>query len=275
MDIVLSTHIFVGHRLTTIWLERAWDAGYASVEIFCARQHLDYRDKAQINELGHWFRDSPLKVHGLHSPLYSDDCWGRTGPQAIIDITEPSKGKRIAMVDEIKRALEVAEVVPFRYFIQHLGTTGQEVSPDRVDAAFNSLEELNVFARQRGVEILLENIPNELSTADRLNLFLQETHLNLKYCFDVGHAHMSHGIADQFERMAERIRSVHVHDNNGREDSHLYPPAGTIDWEKALELLASRPTQYPLVLELKQPAGVEHPVDDSRRPADFLRKYVS
>ena len=32
------------------------------------------------------------------------------------------KSKRIAMVDEIKRALEIAENVPFRYMIQHLGS---------------------------------------------------------------------------------------------------------------------------------------------------------
>jgi len=29
------------------------------------------------------------------------------------------------MVDEIKRALEIAEVVPFRYLIQHLGVSGE------------------------------------------------------------------------------------------------------------------------------------------------------
>ena len=114
MDLVLSTHLFVRHRLTTVWLERAWDAGFPAVEIFCARQHIDYRDKAQINELGHWFRDSQLKMHSLHAPMYNDDVWGRSGPHAVIDITEPMKGKRIAMVDEIKRALEIADVVPFR-----------------------------------------------------------------------------------------------------------------------------------------------------------------
>ena len=55
MEHVLSTHIFVNHRLTTFWLEKIWQAGVPAVEIFCARQHLDFRDKAQINELGHWF----------------------------------------------------------------------------------------------------------------------------------------------------------------------------------------------------------------------------
>src|ERR1700761_1668928 len=119
MQQVLSTHLFVAHRLTTVWLDRVWHAGFPAVEIFCARQHIDYRDKAQINELGHWFRDAELKMHALHAPMYTDDVWGRSGPHAVIDITDPNKGKRISMVDEIKRALEIADVVPFRYLIQH------------------------------------------------------------------------------------------------------------------------------------------------------------
>ena len=82
-------------------------------------------DKAQITELGHWFRDSELKVHSLHSPMYSDDVWGRSGPHAVINITDPTKSKRMAAVDEIKRALEIAEVVPFRYMIQHMGVSGR------------------------------------------------------------------------------------------------------------------------------------------------------
>src|SRR5436853_6990816 len=83
MNHALSTHLYVNHRLTSALLGRIQDAGIPAVEIFCARQHLDYRDKAQINELGHWFRDSTLKLHSLHSPMYNDELWGRSGPHAV------------------------------------------------------------------------------------------------------------------------------------------------------------------------------------------------
>jgi sugar phosphate isomerase/epimerase len=270
MQQVLSTHLFVRHRLTTVWLERVWDAGFPAVEIFCARQHIDYRDKAQINELGHWFHDSPLTMHSLHAPMYSDDCWGRSGPQAVIDITEPVKGKRMKSVDEIKRALEIAEVVPFRYLIQHVGVAGEEVNERRFDSAFSSLDEIRVFAAQRGVEVLLENIPNAFSTAARLNEFLAQTHLDMNYCFDAGHAHMSNGVEAEFELMKERIRSTHLHDNDGKEDQHVFPRQGTIDWARVIRLLASRPGQYPLLLELKEVPDREHPVTDARRAMDEL-----
>jgi len=213
-------------------------------------------------------------MHSLHSPMYTDDVWGRSGPQAVINITQPAKAKRIATVDEIKRAIEIAEVVPFRYLIQHIGVSGQEYDERRLDSAFSSLDEIRVFAGQRGVEVLLENTPNALSTGDRLNHFLASTHLNLNYCFDIGHAHMSHGIEDQFERMQQRMRSTHLHDNDGKEDQHCFPGEGTIDWSRAMQLLGSHPNQYPLLLELREPAGVEHPIQEAKRAADELLKRL-
>src|SRR6185312_15280835 len=136
MKHVLSTHLFVNHRLTSALLGKIQQAGIQAVEIFCARQHLDYRDKAQIAELGHWFRDSGLKLHSLHSPMYTDEIWGRSGPHAVVTITEPVKTTRLGMVDEIKRAIEIAEVVPFRYLIQHMGVSGEAFDMRKVDAAF-------------------------------------------------------------------------------------------------------------------------------------------
>ncbi len=244
------------------------------MEIFCARQHIDYRDKAQVNELGHWFRDAPLKLHSLHAPMYSDDVWGRSGPHAVIDITEPVKARRMTMVDEIKRALEIADVIPFRYIIVHLGVAGQEFEERRTDAAFSSLDEIRVFAQQRGVEVLLENTPNELSSAQRLNDFLAMTHLKLNFCFDAGHAHMSNGIDSEFALMKERIRSTHIHDNDGSEDQHLFPGKGSIDWQRTMRLLASRSDQYPLMLELKEPPQMDQLIDEAKRSADELMNQV-
>jgi sugar phosphate isomerase/epimerase len=264
MQRALSTHLFVNHRLTTVWLERIWAAGIPLVEIFCARQHLDYHNRMQISELGHWFRDSELKLHSLHAPMYTDEIWGRSGPHAVIDITEPVKNKRLQMLDEIKRALDIAEVVPYRYLIQHLGVGGQEFSEGAVEAAFSALEEISLFAGQRGVEVLLENTPNSLSSAERLLAFLEMTHLNLNVCFDSGHANMNEGVETAYRLLKNRIRSTHLHDNNGEEDSHLFPfvsTGGTIDWQGTMKALRSQPDRYPLLLELREVVDMEHPFD--------------
>lgn len=268
MNHVLSTHLFVNNRLTTALLNRIQQAGILVVEIFCARQHLDYRNKAQIAELGHWFRDSEMKLHSLHSPMYNDEIWGRSGPHAVITITEPVKSKRLGMVDEIKRAIEIAEVIPIKYLIQHIGVGGEEFDLRKFEAAFSALEELSLFARQRGMEILLENIPNELATAERLRQFEEFTHLRLNYVFDTGHANIGEGVATAFGIMQERIRSTHIHDNDGKADTHLFPflaEGGTIDWNKTMRLMRSRGDQFPLVLELKENPQFPNPLESVQR----------
>jgi len=272
MDRVLSSHVIVNHRLTTSWLGKVERAKINGVEIFCAKQHLDWRNSSQVTELGHWFRDSELGLHSLHSPMYTDDRWGKSGPDTHINITEHKKADRIKWVDEIKRAIEIAETVPFKYLIQHLGVNDQEFSERTVDAAFSSLDELGVFARQRGVEILLENIRNDLASADRLRQFNELTHLNMNFVFDAGHAHIMGGVEREFEIMAPRIRSLHLHDNNGVEDMHLYPqkPGGTIDWKRTIELLRSRPGQYPILLELREVPEMENPIGEAVDVFDTL-----
>jgi sugar phosphate isomerase/epimerase len=272
MEHALSTHLFVNQRLTAALLDRVLRAGIPAVEIFCARQHLDYRDRAQVREIANWFRDSELKLHSLHAPMYSDEIWGRTGPHTRITITEPVKTKRIQMVDEIKRAIEIAEAMPYRYLIQHLGVQGEEFDQRKLDAAFTSLEELSLFAKHRGVEVLLENIPNELSSAGKLLMFLDMTHLDLNICFDVGHAHLMASIGSEYEALQPRIRSTHVHDNNGKDDQHLFPGAagGSVDWRSTMKLLGSRENQYPLLLELREASDLEHPLEEANRIFDHL-----
>ena len=277
MKHVLSTHLFVNHRLTVAMLDKVMRAGIPAVEIFCARQHLDYRDRAQIAELEHWFRDADLKLHSLHAPIYTDEIWGRSGPNSIITITERDKAKRIRMTDEIKRALEIAEHVPYRYLVQHIGVAEEEYDERKIDTAFTALEDLVIFARHRNVEILLENIPNGLSSAERLMQFNEVTHLKLNFCFDVGHANMGEGIEPAFDIMKERIRSTHVHDNNGKDDKHLFPllaEDGSVDWRRAMELLKSCGDQFPLLLELREAPELTNALDRALEVFDRLENMA-
>jgi sugar phosphate isomerase/epimerase len=81
---------------------------------------------------------------------------------------------------------------------------------------------------------------------------------------------MTGRMLDEFELMKPRIRSTHIHDNNGEEDQHLFPGKGSIDWSKAMQTLTSRAEQYPLLLELREPPDMEHPIEEAKRKADEL-----
>ena len=60
---------------------------------------------------------------------------------------------------------------------------------------------------------------------------LEMGHLpNVGVCLDLGHAHITVGMAEAVATLGDRIGSVHVHDNHGLKDEHLWPGDGTIDW---------------------------------------------
>ena len=104
-------------------------------------------------------------------------------------------------------------------------------------------------------------------------MFENLTHLDMHYVFDTGHANMAEGVETAYSLMRDRIRSTHVHDNDGKHDTHLFPlvaEGGSIDWKKTMELLRSREGQYPLLLELKEVPGLPNPLEKVKELFDRL-----
>ena len=256
MQRVLSTYLFVNRKLTAALVAEIARADIPAIELFCAREHFDYRAPQQARELGDWLTGQNLVLHSVHAPTDRDLGPGRESGVPI-SITEPERLRRLDALDEVKRALDLAELVPFRFLVQHLGSGREPMDPRRWDAAFNSLEHLVLFAKQRGVTIALENTPGELATPANLRRFIAETRLHdLRLCFDTGHAHMEEGVEPSFETMREHVVTTHVHDNRGEKDEHLLPYEGTIDWTATLKSLSeAQPGGLPIVLELKDQAA--------------------
>jgi sugar phosphate isomerase/epimerase len=126
--------------------------------------------------------------------------------------------------------------------------------------------------------VLIENTPNMLSSAERLLMFFEQTHLNLNVCFDTGHANMREGVDTAYRLLKSRIRSTHIHDNNGKDDSHLFPllgDRGTIDWRRTMDKLRSIDDQYPLLLELKEVPEMEHPFDQVKQVFERLENLTN
>jgi sugar phosphate isomerase/epimerase len=245
-----STYAFVRERLHPGLLEGLVRAGAEAIEIFAFRGHFDYANRRQhVVEIANWFKTSGAQLFSVHSPMYSNYDWGRV--MEPINIADPERKGRIDAMDEIKRALEIAEHVPFRFLIQHVGVSNESFNDRKFDAAMTSVEHLRAFAKPLGVRLLLENIPNDLSTPDKLLELLHVAHFDdVGICFDTGHAHMMSNIPSAFEELKDHIHSTHVHDNKGSSDSHLWPGDGTTDWKNTVELLRSAPHAPPLLLEI-------------------------
>jgi sugar phosphate isomerase/epimerase len=274
MQRILSTYRYVNQQLTPALLEGIAGAGASGVEIFCSAFHFNYGDTQSVREIANSLDGYGLKLQSLHAPTERNSSRG-PGSGLSVSISEPERIRRQEAVDEVKRALDVAETIPFRYLVQHLGSSRQPADQRNFDAAFGSLEQLVVFAKHRGVTIALENTPSEIGTPASLMQFVRETHLSdLRFCFDIGHAHVEGGVLPGFHAMRERIVTAHIHDNHGEKDEHLLPWEGTIDWDAALGEFASLPEPVPLVVELKETAPGAPSFDDIRTAFDKLEDHL-
>jgi sugar phosphate isomerase/epimerase len=249
---VLSTHLFLKQRLHPGLLELAARSGAEAVEIFAARQHFDYTSREHRTELANWFRSNPLEPFSMHAPLFPDREMGRAGAPAV-NLLHPDKARRIDAMDEIKRALESAEQLQFRNLILHLGERDDGWSMRSIEHAIAALEHLGAFAHPLGVRLLVENLTSDSTTPSHLLTILEMGHLNqVGVCLDLGHAHLTMGVAEAIATLGPHIASVHVHDNHGSKDEHLWPGEGSIDWPFAVEALKALPTAPATVLEISQ-----------------------
>ena len=265
MQRLLSTYMFVSRKLTPELLGQIAGAGFQGVELFCSRGHFDYTSKAEIHAMAQLLGNNKLWLSSLHAPASRDLSATREGGTPL-SICEVERVRRIEAMDELKRAIDVAEEMPYPRMVLHMGGPRETADPRKRDAAFSSLEHLVLHAKHVGVTICVENTTSEMGDPVYLRNFVDETRLTgLRFNFDIGHAHLADGpeaerIEKNFAPLRDLAASVHVHDNHGDKDEHLPPYDGTIDWPAAIKMLKTAPeADLPLVLELKEKTGPDAP----------------
>jgi sugar phosphate isomerase/epimerase len=224
--------------------------GARVIEVFAARHHFDYTDRGTVREIAQWFRSNEVAAT-LHQPLYTDAQWSRHVAPTL-NLIDVEKARRIDAMDEVKRAIEAAEQIPFDSVVLHLGVREDHWSPRSLEHSLTAIEHLKAFAHPLGVKVLLENLHNEVATPEHLLEILKVGHFNnVGICFDAGHAQLSdEGIAGAFALLKSRISELHLHDNQGMKDDHLWPGSGTIDWAALGALVRELPANVPGVLEI-------------------------
>jgi len=257
---VLSTYLFRSQRLGPALLTEIEQSGIPQIELYCARSHFDYRSPQALRELADWLDHHDLCVHSVHAPTSREMGVAREN-SIPISVSDLERVRRQDAVDEIKRAIEIAEAVPFRFLVLHVGAGRESDDPRRTEAAMGSLEHLCLFAKQRGVVIALENTTGDYASPSALRQFITDTRLHdLRLCFDVGHAHLWEGVRPSFDAMRDLVVTTHLHDNSGQRDDHLFPYQGSIDWDAAMAALATAGEELPMVLEVRESSSDTKPL---------------
>jgi sugar phosphate isomerase/epimerase len=231
----ISTFLFHGQRLSRAHLEEIAGHGFDTIELFALRSHFDYADPSAIASLAEWLEATGLRLHSVHAPINESYAGGTWGPGLSI----ADRDGRAAAVREAVAAMQIARTLPFEYLVVHVGTPDAYVSSrqdNNLDQARRAIEELHAAASLLGIRLALEIIPNALSSVDRL-IRLVDDDLELAdagLCLDFGHAFLMDDVVDAIEGGSGHLFTTHVHDNDGREDTHLVPFEGEIDWPRAL-----------------------------------------
>jgi len=155
---------------------------------------------------------------------------------------------RRGWVAEAKDMIDVASKLKINFLNFHFyGGYGQTATFPAgvrkfVENFTESMNELNSFARKRGVVLMLENVPMQEKRFYGIKEFsyVIRNVPGLMIHLDIGHAFIEGGmkrIKKYIERFSNKIVHVHIHDNHGEEDEHLPVGKGLIDFVKVVKYL--------------------------------------
>jgi sugar phosphate isomerase/epimerase len=258
----VSTHLYHEERLQKAHLLEIAANGFEAVEVFATRSHFDYHDADAIRALRDWLAEARLDLHSVHAPI--TDVFANGRAQRTFSTAARDADARRATMREMTAALDIARIVPFRFFVVHLGVpAAQQPPPDdnHREAAIRSVAEIQSAAEAVGVKVALEVMDNNLSTPPHLVDFIDRgfDDADIGICMDVGHAHMLGEVADAIETASEYLVTTHIHDNRRRSDDHLVPFQGSIDWASAIMALEKIGYDGVLMYEMRaaeSPVGV-------------------
>jgi sugar phosphate isomerase/epimerase len=241
MNFGISTQIRRAEPVTVDLLESLRRVGYDQFELFCNRPHLDFHNRSLMRGICRWFQENALPAPSLHLPFVENIS---PKERIWISVTAPEPRHREAALDEIKRSLELADQIEVAYAVLHIGNPYEAFSPVSFEHAYAAIAQIRAFS---GVDVMIENIPNEISTLERIEEFKRVSNLpDIGICYDTGH-----GLLQAVTPDFKRIGTMHVHDNHGDKDEHLWPFDGTLDWPALIEKLVVANYGGPFMFEVR------------------------
>lgn len=165
-------------------------------------------------------------------------------PFVDLDLGTPRNKVREGSIRELRACLDTAAALGAEKAVLHASThatepewTEQRTKP-RILA---SVRELEAYATARGIELCVENLPNDVYTIRTIEEILRQTDASLTV--DTGHARVSgFSAADTatfLDKHRDRISHIHVNDARQDRDEHVPVGSGTTDFETIFAPLES------------------------------------
>jgi len=157
-------------------------------------------------------------------------------PFVDLDLGTPRNKVREGSIRELRACLDTAADLGAEKAVLHASThaTEPEWSQRRTKPRIlASVRELEAYATAHGIELCVENLPEDVFSIRTLKEILAETDASLTV--DTGHARVSgFSAADTaafLDEHRERVSHIHVNDARQARDEHVPVGSGTTDFE--------------------------------------------
>jgi len=164
-------------------------------------------------------------------------------PFVDLDLGTPRNKVREGSIRELRACLDTAADLGAEKAVLHASThaTEPEWSQRRTKPRIlASVRELEAYATAHGIELCVENLPDDVFSIRTIEEILAETDASLTV--DTGHARVS-GFSEAdtaafLDDHRDRVSHVHINDARQPRDEHVPVGSGTTDFETILAPLA-------------------------------------
>jgi len=160
--------------------------------------------------------------------------------------------KRVS-IKIVEKSIKFAWELEAKMYVLHPGfyNVFQLEKSEKIN--FQSLKRLVNYAKNFGLPVSVENLPNGFLSLTRVEdfkkFFRRMEDLDVGLALDVGHAYTVGQLKIFLEKFQDKITHVHLHNNNGKLDSHGGLDEGGIDWVEVVKTLKNTGFSRYLIVE--------------------------
>lgn len=215
---------------------RIAELGYQAVDQSLSRTNMPwYQSDEAMEEYCLRIRQSAdatgLAISQVHGPWPTDDTTEEKRARTFLDMRRAVYGCSVMGAP----CLIIHPQMPYGWGTEEDPEFAYKLTVDLMKALMPDCEKY-------GVVLCLENMPmtaHRISTMDRIVQAVREVNSPFcGICLDTGHSNVfGRDLGEDVRIAGDLLKTLHVHDNDGKRDSHLLPWLGNADWTSFAEAL--------------------------------------
>ena len=214
-----------GKEINEALFEQYKQAGITAMEIALTPEAYATFDYAKAKAMAD---ASEVELWSIHLPFY---------PFETLDISAVDQELRKKSVEYLAGIIRQAGSVGIDKYVIHpsIEPIVDEIRPEKMKAAKESLVELAAVAKEYGGYLAVENLPRTcLGKCAAEMKELVECAENLRVCFDTNHL-LGEDFEVMFETVGDKMITVHISDYDFVDEKHWLPGEGKLDWQRMLK----------------------------------------